>query len=134
VFKVPTRLSGTQGTPLPSPPDLYLYEDSLVDYFMTSPELGPTERVKFLDTASYIGLYSRHRALPQSLGEDQIAIVYAVLCLARFAQIRADINKGTPLAGGDLSREDITYFHLSFDALKRWARPSLFALRKCGKI
>lgn len=99
---------------------------------MTSPEVGPTERLKLLDTGYYLGLYARHRALPHSLSEDQTAIVYAVLCLARFAQIRADINNGTSLASG-VSREDITYFHLACDALKRWGRPSLSALRQSSQ-
>lgn len=97
---------------------------------MTSPEVGPTERLRLLDTTYYLGLYARHRALPHSLSEDQTAIIYGVLCLARFAQIRADINNGTPLAAGNMSREDITYFHLACDALKRWGRPSMSALRE----
>lgn len=130
VLKIDTRLSSTRGTDLPAPPELYAYEDSLVDYFMTSPEVGLIERPRLVDTTFFLGLYARHRALPHSLSEDQTAIVYAVLCLARFAQIRADINAGLPLTAENMSREDITYFHLACDALKRWGRPSLSALRE----
>lgn len=96
---------------------------------MTSSELVPTVTFKLLDIGICRSLYLRYCAMPNSLNEDQTAMVYAMLCLSRFAQIRADINKGTPLASGVMSREDITYYHMSCDALKRWGRPSLTSIR-----
>jgi hypothetical protein len=73
-------------------------------------------------------LYGRYRAMPNSLTDDQMALVYSALCTSRFAQIRVAISEGENLTLTDESREDITYYHKAYNALASWNRPSLVAL------
>lgn len=126
MFKTHTRLTGTAGTPLPPVPDLFAFEDALFQVFLTSHEFTQLDHLQTAESSVYVSLYQRYRVMAQTLTDDQTAIVYAVLCVARFGQIRAAINSGSPI---ESSREDITYYHMACAALQRWGRPSLSAVR-----
>lgn len=124
VFKVDRRLSGMSSNPLPpSPADRRAYEDALMAAFVASPEFFDCHA----DQQGMIhNLYGRYRAVPGSLTEDQEALVYAVLCLARYKELQKEMNAKWPL--GSAGREDVTYYHMAYDALANWARPSLPAI------
>jgi hypothetical protein len=86
--------------------------------------------VVITDSEHMISLYRRYRAIPNALTDDQKALIYSLLCVARFALIRSEMNTATD---GETSlsrntREDITYYHLALTALKRWGQQSLTAL------
>ncbi|KAL1410483.1 hypothetical protein Q8F55_004496 [Vanrija albida] len=124
VFKVDSRVTHLPGTPLPPPPIIEQFEDSLMDGFVVSSEFMQIDHLN-IDRTWLLSLYGRYRTLPNSLTDDQTALIYATLCVSRFSQIRASMNNGT----NEPTREDLTYFHLACNALGAWGRPSTTALR-----
>lgn len=130
VFKVDTRLAGIPPTPLPPQPLLTEYEDMLMEQLLQvqSNDVFDARSDPNADRTLLRSLYGRYRAMPNSLTDDQTALVYAALCTSRFAQIRVAISEGEHLTVTDESREDITYYHKSYNALASWNRPSLVAL------
>lgn len=97
-----------------------------MSHLLTAPDL---DRLDTIDRPRLLNLYNRYRALPTSLTDDQKALVYAALCIARHSQMRdgpatAMFDPATP------SREDVTYYHMSKDAVQAWNRPSVDALCK----
>jgi hypothetical protein len=102
------------------------FENNLMSHLLTAPDL---DRLDTIDRPRLLNLYNRYRALPTSLTDDQKALVYAALCIARHSQMRdgpatAMFDPATP------SREDVTYYHMSKDAVQAWNRPSVDALCK----
>jgi hypothetical protein len=100
------------------------FENNLMSHLLTAPDL---DRLDTIDRPRLLNLYNRYRALPTSLTDDQKALVYAALCIARHSQMRdgpatAMFDPATP------SREDVTYYHMSKDAVQAWNRPSVDAL------
>ncbi|GMK58681.1 hypothetical protein CspeluHIS016_0601230 [Cutaneotrichosporon spelunceum] len=128
VFKVDTRLAGIPPTPLPPQPLLTEYEDVLMEQLLHEQGSNFDAREPPSDRTLLRSLYGRYRAMPNSLTDDQMALVYAALCTSRFAQIRVAISEGENLTLTDESREDITYYHKAYNALASWNRPSLVAL------
>jgi hypothetical protein len=101
-----------------------------MSHLLTAPDL---DRLDTIDRPRLLNLYNRYRALPTSLTDDQKALVYAALCIARHSQMRdgpatAMFDPATP------SREDVTYYHMSKDAVQAWNRPSVDALCKFPEV
>jgi hypothetical protein len=114
------RLPRLQGSPLPQDPqDRDRFELSLMEHLVTAPDL---DRYNSIDKPRLWNTYQRYRALPNSLTDDQLALVLASLCISRFSQVLS-----LPQALR-LEREDVTYYRMSQEALSRWARPSTIAL------
>jgi hypothetical protein len=106
------------------------FENNLMSHLLTAPDL---DRLDTIDRPRLLNLYNRYRALPTSLTDDQKALVYAALCIARHSQMRdgpatAMFDPATP------SREDVTYYHMSKDAVQAWNRPSVDALCKLSEV
>lgn len=106
------------------------FENNLMSHLLTAPDL---DRLDTIDRPRLLNLYNRYRALPTSLTDDQKALVYAALCIARHSQMRdgpatAMFDPATP------SREDVTYYHMSKDAVQAWNRPSVDALCKSTAV
>lgn len=111
-------------TPLPPANMIVDFENNLMSHLITAPDL---DRLESIDRPRLLNLYNRYRALPSSLTEDQKALVYAALCVARHYQMRAGpatamFDPETP------SREDVTYYHMAMEAIEAWGRPSVDAL------
>ena len=98
----------------------YDLEDSLMDWCLSE----DLPYLKCLDEPRLRDLYSRYRALPETLTGDQIALIYASLCLARYNQLRRGgvlKNRGPPT----VSREDLTYYQMAREALGSWETASI---------
>lgn len=89
----------------------------------------------FLSPGRVADLYTRHRTLPESLVPDQRALVAAVLCLGRLAELIFEVSpdgapqRFRPVPNG-ARREDITYFRLALSHLEQWGAASCTALCK----
>ncbi|AFR98228.2 hypothetical protein C343_06203 [Cryptococcus neoformans C23] len=135
-FQIEIRLEPLHGLPLPPTPLIHTFEDSLIDHlfnFSSHDCIQAADRPRFLDRSQLLSLYSRFRAVPNSLTDDQKALVYATLCLSRFNQIKKDweqeVGEGaTPGMRREVAREDVTYFWKACTALRDWNRPSIFAM------
>ena len=126
LFQDEPRIARLIATPLPPPSLIVDFENNLMSHLITAPDL---DRLDSLDRPRLLNLYNRYRALPSSLTEDQRALIYAALCVARHYQMRAGpatamFDPETP------SREDVTYFHMAREAIDAWGRPSVDALCK----
>ena len=80
--------------------------------------------LKCLDVSRLGDLYSKYRALPETLTGDQNALIYASLCLARYSRLRRagalrSKNQSTQ------SREDLTYYRMAREALESWETASI---------
>lgn len=84
------------------------------------------ERLEAIDKNQLYALYSRYRALPDTLTGDQLGLIYAALCSAR-------ANERKKGMGGE-SREDVTYHRKALDAIETWARPSTVALCELNSL
>lgn len=141
-FSIEIRLEPVHGPPLPPPPLIHTFEDVLIDHlfnFSSLDRLQGADRPRFLDRPQLLSLYSRFRAVPNSLTDDQKAFVYATLCLSRFNQIKREWEQrveegGTPGMGGEVAREDVTYFWKACRALRDWNRPSIFAMCESPRV
>lgn len=132
VFKVETRLAGIPPTPLPPQPLLTELENELMEQLLqVASDVFDARSDPGADRTLLRSLYGRYRAMPNSLTDDQTALIYAALCTSRFAQIRVALSEGENLTLTDASREDITYYHKAYDCLAKWNRPSLVALCRC---
>lgn len=80
------------------------------------------DSLDFTDKPQLISLYSRYRALPTSLTEDQLALIYAALCTARALEVMNFQDEGVT--------EDVTYYSLACEQLRKWNRPSNYACCK----
>ena len=130
LFQDEPRLARLPATPLPPPSMIVDFENNLMSHLLTAPDL---DRLETIDRPRLLNLYNRYRALPTSLTDDQKALVYAALCIARHSQMRdgpatAMFDPATP------SREDVTYYHMSKDAVQAWNRPSVDALCKLPEV
>lgn len=128
MFKDHSRISTLPATPLPSPPILSAFEDGLMSHLITSLDFEQHGReLRTIDRPRLLSLYGRYRAVPDSLTEDQKALIYASLCLARHTQItqsdRHDIGEAS-----EPSREDVTYYRMAYDLLGAWGRPSVYSV------
>lgn len=83
------------------------------------------------DQHRVFNLYARHRALPETLAEDERALLYASLCVALHTQMSRYVSSGAPKPA---TREDITYFRMALDALTLWNRPSILAVCECTML
>lgn len=124
LFQDEPRIARLHATPLPPASMIVDFENNLMSHLITAPDL---DRLDSLDRPRLLNLYNRYRALPSSLTEDQRALIYAALCVARHYQMRAGpatamFDPETP------SREDVTYFHMAKSAIDAWGRPSVDAL------
>lgn len=85
------------------------------------------DHLEVLDLPRLINLYTRYRALPHTLSDDQMALIYASLCTARFTQLRAGVAAAMK-EPKTLAREDVTYYRMARAALARWGRASVTSL------
>lgn len=81
------------------------------------------DHLHIFDGVRLLNLYNRYRALPHSLTDDETALIYASLCIARHTQMRGGVAGGmmdprTP------AREDVTYYRLARSSLASWGRSS----------
>ena len=128
IFKDHSRISTLPATPLPRPPILPAFEDALMSHLITSMDFEQHGReLRTIDRPRLLSLYGRYRAVPDSLTEDQRALIYASLCLARHTQITQVERQ---VEGSGPSREDVTYYRMSYDLLKAWNRPSVYSVCK----
>jgi hypothetical protein len=128
LFKDEARLARLPATPLPPASMIVDFENNLMSHLLTAPDL---DRLDTIDRPRLLNLYNRYRALPTSLTDDQKALVYAALCIARHSQMR-DGPATAMFDPATLSREDVTYYHLAKDAIHAWNRPSVDALCECS--
>jgi len=132
MFKDHSRISTLPATPLPPPPILSAFEDALMSHLITAMDFEQHGReLRTIDRPRLLSLYGRYRAVPDSLTEDQRALIYASLCLARHTQITTETDRGQQNGDGSgPSREDVTYYRMAYDLLGRWARPSVYSVCK----
>ncbi|TYJ56215.1 hypothetical protein B9479_003059 [Cryptococcus floricola] len=126
-FKLESRIAPLKGSPLPGPSHIIAFEDSLIQQLLAIPKY---DGFRAVDQSRLLSLYSRYRAIPHSLTEDQKAFMYAILCSGRLMQIRQRWSDATQGRDKDqaVSREDVTYFWLACNALKEWGRASIYAI------
>ncbi|ODO04890.1 hypothetical protein I350_05500 [Cryptococcus amylolentus CBS 6273] len=126
-FKLESRIAPLKGPPLPGPSHIIAFEDSLIQQLLAIPKY---DGFRAVDQSRLLSLYSRYRAIPHSLTEDQKAFMYAILCTGRLMQIRQRWSDATQGRDKDqaVSREDVTYFWLACNALKEWGRASIYAI------
>ena len=108
------RILNTFAPPIPPERE---FEDDLIHAFVATSEFYTVEH---MDKPQLVSLYSRYRAVPNSITEDQRALVYAALCVARYIQSTEQGIRDGPL-------EDVTYFTMACDELLKWSRPSIYA-------
>ena len=126
IFKEHSRISTLPATPLPQPPILAAFEDALMSHLITSMEFEQHGReLRTIDRPRLLSLYGRYRAVPDSLTEDQRALIYASLCLARHTQISQSDRQDGSVEHNSPSREDVTYYRIAYDLLRAWGRPSI---------
>lgn len=125
VFTVETKLANYPHTPLPPASVLGDFEDQLIDELFTQPEVQDRREQ---DRTLLRSLYARYRAVPHSLTDDQLALIYAALCIARYNQIRNSMPDGSHIITEGIPREDVTYYKMAYSALASWQKPSLTAL------
>lgn len=115
-----------ESSPLPNGPLLVEFEDDLMRSLIAAEDL---DRLEVLDSPRLLNLYSRYRAIPHTLSDDELALIYASLCIARFTQLRGGVASGMK-EPRTLAREDVTYYRLARDALSRQDRASIISLCK----
>ena len=129
IFKDHSRISTLPATPLPQAPILAAFEDALVSHLITSMEFEQHGReLRTIDRPRLLSLYGRYRAVPDSLTEDQRALIYAALCLARHTQISQSDRQEAGVEHNTPSREDVTYYRMAYDLLKAWGRSSVYSV------
>ena len=116
--ELPARLETLAGSPLPGTLSLRIFEDALMDRFKVAPLFN---HINALDRPSILTLYGRYRALPNTINEDELAFIYAVLCIIRYSEIR--LNENQP----DL-RHDVTYYRQALLSLRGWHRASIWSM------
>jgi hypothetical protein len=100
-----------------------------MSHLITSMEFEQHGReLRTIDRPRLLSLYGRYRAVPDSLTEDQRALIYASLCLARHTQISQSDRQDESTERNTTSREDVTYYRMAFDLLKAWGRPSVYSV------
>jgi len=124
LFHDSPRLDLLVATPLPPYPTRRDFEDGLIESLVSNDD---HTFFKCLDGPRLIDIYSSYRACPESLAEDQSALIYASLCLARYTRIRRGMSGGirdqeTPC------REDVTYYRLAKQALATWGDASIISM------
>lgn len=126
LFQDESRIAKVDPPLLPTGQALIEFEDDLMRSLVAAEDLDTLE---LLDCPRLLNLYTRYRALPDSLTDDQTALVYASLCIARFTQLRGGVATGMK-DPRTLAREDITYYHKSRASLARWGRASITSMCK----
>jgi hypothetical protein len=84
--------------------------------------------LRTIDRPRLLSLYGRYRAVPDSLTEDQKALIYASLCLARHTQISQLDRQDGSEEQNTPSREDVTYYRMAYGLLRAWGRPSIYSV------
>lgn len=103
------------------------FEDQLIqDLLSTAIDAESFDHRNAGEDSVLQSLYGRYRALPNSLTEDQRALIYAVLCASRFNQFRVQMSVGDPVP--EEERHYVTYYHMAYACLANWNRPSLVAM------
>jgi len=129
IFKDHSRISALPATPLPQPPILAAFEDALMSHLITSMEFEQHGReLRTIDRPRLLSLYGRYRAVPDSLTEDQRALIFASLCLARHTQISQSDRQDGSVECNTPNREDVTYYRMAYELLRAWGRPSIYSV------
>ena len=76
LFRDEPRIANTIGSPLPTGQALIEFEDGLLRSLLSAEDL---DNLEVLDSTRLLNLYSRYRALPDTLTDDQTALIYATL-------------------------------------------------------
>lgn len=130
MFSDQYRLSALQADPLPTQPIRSAFEDGLITHLITTVDFEQHSReLRTIDRPRLLSLYGRYRAVPNSLTDDQKALIFASLCLARHTQITTPSN-GEIGQGSKPSREDVTYYRLACEMLQTWGRSSIYSVCK----
>lgn len=101
------------------------YQVRLIDVFCT--RFLP--HFDFLTSSRLRDLNRRHISLADSLGQDQTALIYACLCLAKFRELSSDSGEVALDAFGDV-RQDIAWYRHAIKLLIDWGSASCAALRE----
>lgn len=132
LFRNQCRLSTLKADPLPSQPVRAAFEDGLITHLITTVDFEQHSReLKTIDRPRLLSLYGRYRAVPNSLTDDQNALIYASLCLARHTQITTQSAGEVGQQAGGL-REDVTYYRLACEMLRSWRRSSIYSVCEYG--
>jgi len=121
------RMTAQHGTAIPLHPYRTEFEDALMRGLVDSGFDLVFDFQEKYSSQRVLAIYVRYRTLPDTLQEDENALVYASLCLALYVKMSTFVSSGSPRPE---SREDITYFRMAVDALNIWNRPSITAA--CG--
>jgi len=120
------RLVNMIATPLPPFPERIDFEDGLIKSLVSADGL---EHLECLDGPQLVDLYLRHRASPGALTEDQNAVIYASLCLARCTQLRRGPAGVVDNHVIDF-REDLTYYRMARSSLDAYGKASITSMCK----
>lgn len=78
-------------------------------------------------------LYSKYRSSPETLTEDDNALIYASLCLARYNQLRREAVHVMRRVDAP-PREHLTYYRMAREALESWDKATITATCKSRAI
>ena len=119
------RLTAEHSTPLPAEPYLREFEDELMEHLAQNSLGTYFDPLNTYDHHRIFNLCARYRAVPETLEDDERGLLYACLSLALHMRMPVFIAHGAPKPA---TREDITYFRMSLEALTSWNRPSVTAV------
>lgn len=120
-------MTAENSSPLPPYPQRTEFEDDLMQHLALNSLDTYFDPLNKYDQHRVFNLYARHRALPDTLADDETALLYASLCVAMHTRMSRYVSSGAPRPA---TREDITYFRMSLHALTAWNRPSILAVCK----
>lgn len=76
-----------------------------------------------------MNLYSKYRSSPETLTEDENALIYASLCLARYNQLSREAVHDMRRVDAS-TREHLTYYRMAREALASWDKATMTATCK----
>lgn len=125
IFQDEERMANLFATPLPhSPADLISFEDELMRHLILSRDATQHGRI---GKSQFVTLYNRYRSEPLSMSDDQRAVVYGMLCLAKHDTMKVFVQSGIPTIESQ-TREDVTYFRMACACLAGVTEPSIYAV------
>ena len=112
LFHDEDRMSLLPSTPLPTlHSSLIAFEDNLMRHLILSRD-ADNQGKGGIGRSQFVRLYNRYRADPNSLADDQKAVVFAVLCLAKHDTLHQYYSTGrwsevrVQVEGGQIGRDD----------------------------
>jgi hypothetical protein len=111
-------------TPLPPYPERDDFEDGMIRLLVSEETF---DHLQCLDGPRLVDMYLKYRASSTTLPDDQKAVIYASLCLARYTQLRRGLAEGMdhPFIG---LREDLTYYRMTLAAVGSYGKASITSM------